>query len=62
MTGLAFQLSPSTIDHELSSTTGGPGVSGLQALDETSDLLRAQVGGGYDIVSWDPRGVGTLSV
>ncbi|KAM5539519.1 hypothetical protein V8D89_006791 [Ganoderma adspersum] len=41
---------------------GGPGVSGLQALDETSEILRAQVGGGYDIVSWDPRGVGTLSV
>ncbi|PIL25656.1 hypothetical protein GSI_11406 [Ganoderma sinense ZZ0214-1] len=41
---------------------GGPGVSGLQALDETSELLRAQVGGGYDIVSWDPRGVGTLTI
>ncbi|KAI1791399.1 TAP-like protein-domain-containing protein [Ganoderma leucocontextum] len=41
---------------------GGPGVSGLQALDETSELLRAQVGGSYDIVSWDPRGIGSLSV
>ena len=47
---------------ELTSTTGGPGVSGLEAIDETSEILRAQVGGGYDIVSWDPRGVGTLSV
>ena len=47
---------------KLNSTTGGPGVSGLQALDETSELLRAQVGGSYDIVSWDPRGVGSLSV
>ncbi len=47
---------------ELNVITGGPGVPGLEALDETSELLRAQVGGSYDIVSWDPRGVGTLSV
>ena len=46
---------------ELTSTTGGPGVSGLEALDETSEILHAQVGGGYDIVSWDPRGVGLLT-
>ncbi|TBU24263.1 TAP-like protein-domain-containing protein [Dichomitus squalens] len=40
---------------------GGPGVSGIEALSATSDLLLAQTGGLYDIVSWDPRGVGSLS-
>ncbi|KAI8974213.1 TAP-like protein-domain-containing protein [Trametes punicea] len=41
---------------------GGPGVSGLQALDQSSGLLLTVSGGRYDIVSWDPRGVGPLTV
>ncbi|KAL1943423.1 hypothetical protein VTO73DRAFT_4498 [Trametes versicolor] len=40
---------------------GGPGESGLAALDEASDLLVALTGGQYDIVSWDPRGIGNLT-
>ncbi|KAI0673269.1 alpha/beta-hydrolase [Trametes maxima] len=41
---------------------GGPGQSGLEALDGISDQLLALTGGYYDIVSWDPRGVGPLTV
>ncbi|OJT15900.1 hypothetical protein TRAPUB_14221, partial [Trametes pubescens] len=41
---------------------GGPGESGLAALDEASDLLVALTGGQYDIVSWDPRGIGNLTI
>ena len=42
--------------------TGGPGVSGVEALNSMSTLLLDQTGGYYDIVSWDPRGVGNLTV
>ena len=55
-------LTSPVITCNLNFTTGGPGDSGLRALNETGELLRAQVGGSYDIVSWDPRGVGSLSV
>ncbi len=43
---------------------GGPGASGLQDLGSTLDAsyLLNVTGGFYDIVSWDPRGVGALSV
>ncbi|KAI0743129.1 hypothetical protein C8Q80DRAFT_1192911 [Daedaleopsis nitida] len=44
---------------------GGPGVSGLQTLTNTSvvlDYLNDVTGGHYDIVSWDPRGVGVYSI
>ncbi|RPD70207.1 alpha/beta-hydrolase [Lentinus tigrinus ALCF2SS1-7] len=41
---------------------GGPGVSGVTDLNGTSALLLDQTGGYYDIVSWDPRGVGSLTV
>ena len=40
------------------STLGGPGSSGLELLNELSAYLLTQTGGHYDIVSWDPRGVG----
>ena len=37
---------------------GGPGGSGLVQLNASrQDLLRF-TGGHYDVVSWDPRGVG----
>ena len=42
--------------------TGGPGVSGVEALNSMGTLLLDQTGGYYDIVSWDPRGVGNLTV
>ncbi|KAI0350507.1 alpha/beta-hydrolase [Trametes cingulata] len=41
---------------------GGPGGSGLQALDSFSATALALTGGHYDIVSWDPRGVGPLTI
>ncbi|KAI0769270.1 TAP-like protein-domain-containing protein [Trametes elegans] len=41
---------------------GGPGVSGITALDAISPVLLNYTGGRYDIVSWDTRGVGTLTV
>ncbi|RDX45246.1 hypothetical protein OH76DRAFT_1007738 [Lentinus brumalis] len=41
---------------------GGPGVSGINELNSTSALLLDQTGGYYDVVSWDPRGVGTVTV
>ncbi|KAI0758742.1 TAP-like protein-domain-containing protein [Fomes fomentarius] len=40
---------------------GGPGVSGSEALNATGPLLLDQTGGFYDVVSWDPRGVGALT-
>ncbi|KAI0718813.1 hypothetical protein C8T65DRAFT_706716 [Cerioporus squamosus] len=40
---------------------GGPGGSGLGTLVENKELLLALTGGVYDVVSWDPRGVGNLT-
>ncbi|KAI0633182.1 TAP-like protein-domain-containing protein [Trametes polyzona] len=41
---------------------GGPGGSGLDTLNTEGDLLTPLTGGLYDIVSWDPRGVGSLTI
>ena len=38
---------------------GGPGASGTDFLFKYAGFLTEQVGPGYDIVSWDPRGVGS---
>ncbi|KAL8825225.1 MAG: hypothetical protein Q9170_007875 [Blastenia crenularia] len=38
---------------------GGPGDSGTDFLFKNADNLAQLVGSGYDIVSWDPRGVGS---
>ncbi|KAI0331373.1 alpha/beta-hydrolase [Cubamyces sp. BRFM 1775] len=41
---------------------GGPGESGLAALDGFGSMVSSLTGGHYDVVSWDPRGVGPLTV
>ncbi|KAH9886641.1 alpha/beta-hydrolase [Cubamyces lactineus] len=41
---------------------GGPGESGLAALDSLGSTASSLAGGHYDIVSWDPRGVGPLTI
>lgn len=38
---------------------GGPGASGTVSLYGSASQLRFVVGGAYDLVSWDPRGVGS---
>ncbi|KAJ8494840.1 hypothetical protein ONZ51_g2091 [Trametes cubensis] len=41
---------------------GGPGASGLAALDQLGSTVLSLTGGHYDLVSWDPRGVGPLTI
>ncbi|KAI0702717.1 Alpha/Beta hydrolase protein [Earliella scabrosa] len=41
---------------------GGPGAPGLPELSRLAPFLLNMTGGNYDIVSWDPRGVGSLSI
>ena len=38
--------------------TGGPGGSGLEAISESGQAFSQDFQGAFDIVSWDPRGVG----
>ncbi|RPD63528.1 hypothetical protein L227DRAFT_651139 [Lentinus tigrinus ALCF2SS1-6] len=40
---------------------GGPGESGVQDMIQYEDDLLALSGGVYDVISWDPRGVGNLT-
>ncbi|KAG9105175.1 hypothetical protein FRC07_009539 [Ceratobasidium sp. 392] len=42
----------------LFSNPGGPGGSGVDDIINNSDSVMEAVGGQYDLVSWDPRGVG----
>jgi pimeloyl-ACP methyl ester carboxylesterase len=37
---------------------GGPGASGVERLTQRGEALRGELGGAYDLVSFDPRGVG----
>ncbi|RPD55419.1 hypothetical protein L226DRAFT_574605 [Lentinus tigrinus ALCF2SS1-7] len=44
---------------------GGPGDSGvaeLGGIPAFKDILLAATGGMYGIISWDPRGAGTLTI
>ncbi|KAI0369591.1 alpha/beta-hydrolase [Pilatotrama ljubarskyi] len=41
---------------------GGPGGSGIASLNAETQALLNLTGGNYDIVSWDPRGVGPLTI
>ncbi len=56
--GLLIQSSSRAYSHVLTCLAGGPGVSGLQGLVDNKNTLLLVTGGFYDIVSWDPRGVG----
>jgi pimeloyl-ACP methyl ester carboxylesterase len=38
---------------------GGPGASGIQFLDSAAGFVRTQLGNEFDVVSFDPRGVGS---
>lgn len=40
---------------------GGPGGSGLEAIEGFAQSLVNITGGHYDMVTWDPRGVGFSS-
>jgi pimeloyl-ACP methyl ester carboxylesterase len=42
----------------LFSNPGGPGGSGVDFLREADDVFPAEIRDSFDIVSWDPRGVG----
>jgi pimeloyl-ACP methyl ester carboxylesterase len=37
---------------------GGPGADGVNSLRQSGPLIRAATHGRFDVVSWDPRGVG----
>jgi pimeloyl-ACP methyl ester carboxylesterase len=40
---------------------GGPGGSGVDLLRESADIFPAEIRDSFDLVSWDPRGVGASS-
>jgi hypothetical protein len=42
--------------------SGGPGEPGIDTLLAAGEALLAYTDGHYDIVSWDPRGVGSRTV
>ena len=37
---------------------GGPGGSGIDFLRDAADVLPAEIRNSFDLISWDPRGVG----
>ena len=54
---------PLILTHRCSIVTGGPGGSGLTAVSELAPIFNEDLQGAFDVISWDPRGVGqTLCV
>ena len=47
------------VDHP---PAGGPGASGIGFIPSIGPLISQQLGGTYDIISWDPRGVGDYTL
>ncbi len=45
-----------------SGLVGGPGASGIKPFDAFSAAFLDWTGGFYDVVSWDPRGSGSLTM
>jgi pimeloyl-ACP methyl ester carboxylesterase len=41
---------------------GGPGGSGVEFVTSFGDQMSKDIQGHYDIVSWDPRGVGSYTL
>ena len=55
--GNSFDLS-FTVFRSYPISIGGPGESGLEAISELGQTFSQGFQGAFDIVSWDPRGVG----
>ena len=52
-------LHPSSVTfHQHLLFTGGPGESGIEFIAALGQALSEDFQGAYDLVSWDPRGVG----
>jgi len=49
---------PFMISHQHPIFTGGPGGSGLEFIAESGAEFSKASGGAFDMISWDPRGVG----
>ena len=69
MTHLAMTKIPSSLDIDSSSDKrrslgsvlinyGGPGVSGYHSSFSFGKNIHRSIGGKYDVISWDPRGIG----
>ncbi|QDY81094.1 alpha/beta hydrolase [Streptomyces qinzhouensis] len=56
-----LSTSPGERRGTLMAVPGGPGGSGVKRLTDKGPALRAQLGGAYDLVALDPRGVGGSS-
>jgi pimeloyl-ACP methyl ester carboxylesterase len=59
---LAVAREPTTREPNLGEVVvnpGGPGASGIQFLQSAAGFVRTQLGNEFDVVSFDPRGVGS---
>ena len=46
----------------MSPSTGGPGSPGIELIVDFGPVFSNDFQGAYDIVSWDPRGVGLYTL